>query len=203
MIICKQVASPFLGKKPFNLFIKMGQSRPLFVYFRPFHITISIIQIEKSLDGVIGIQTWCHKMVGADKTIELWRPPFICTYYSVFFDSQSFGTITFVLKGVGLFSKQEDPHHKGKYHSVACLQFDWFGLTCFTTNNYFLVFLKNGPSPAYFQFIFVFSCTNFTTNISEKCPSSIQCWDSTPRPSEHEYPPITTRPQLSILYFLV
>ena len=29
-------------------FLKMGQSRPLFVYFRPFLITISIIQIEKA-----------------------------------------------------------------------------------------------------------------------------------------------------------
>ena len=71
MIICKQVASPFLGKKPFNLFIKMGQSRPLFVYFRPFHITISIIQIEKSLDGVLGIQTCGRGMVVADETTEL------------------------------------------------------------------------------------------------------------------------------------
>ena len=35
----------------------MGQSRHLFVYFRPFLITISIIQIEKSLDGVLGIRT--------------------------------------------------------------------------------------------------------------------------------------------------
>ena len=37
--------------------LKMCQSRPLFVYFRPFLIKISIIQIEKSLDGVLGIQT--------------------------------------------------------------------------------------------------------------------------------------------------
>ena len=35
----------------------MGQSRPLFVYFRHFHDTISIIQIEKSVDGVLGIRT--------------------------------------------------------------------------------------------------------------------------------------------------
>ena len=33
---------------------KMGQSRPLFVYFRYFLITISII--EKSIDGVLGIE---------------------------------------------------------------------------------------------------------------------------------------------------
>ena len=53
----------------------MGQSRPLFVYFRPFLNTISIIQIDKSQDGVLGIQTHSHMMVGADKTTELWRPP--------------------------------------------------------------------------------------------------------------------------------
>ena len=38
-------------------FFKMGQSRPLFVYFCPFLITISLIQIVKSIDGVLGIQT--------------------------------------------------------------------------------------------------------------------------------------------------
>ena len=53
----------------------MGQSRPLFVYFRRFLITISIIKIEKSLDGVLGIQTRGCRMVGADKTMELWQPP--------------------------------------------------------------------------------------------------------------------------------
>ena len=35
-------------------------------------MTISIIQIEKSLDGVLGIRTWGRKMVGADETTELW-----------------------------------------------------------------------------------------------------------------------------------
>ena len=53
----------------------MGQSRPLFVYFRYFLITISIIQIEKSIDGVLGIQTRGHRTVGTDETTELWRPP--------------------------------------------------------------------------------------------------------------------------------
>ena len=52
----------------------MGQSRPLFVYFHYFLITISIIQIEKSVDGVLGIQTQGRRMVGADKTTELLRP---------------------------------------------------------------------------------------------------------------------------------
>ena len=36
----------------------MGQSRPLFAYFRSFliPITILIIKIEKSVDGVLGIR---------------------------------------------------------------------------------------------------------------------------------------------------
>ena len=53
----------------------MGQSQPLFVYFRYFLATISIIQIEKSIDGVLGIRTRGRRMVGADETTELWRPP--------------------------------------------------------------------------------------------------------------------------------
>ena len=39
----------------------------------------------------------------------------------------------------------------------------------------------------------------------KKCLPSIQCWDSNPRPSEYESPPITTRPGLppSIVYLLL
>ena len=48
----------------------MGQSQPLFVYFCSFLVIISI-QIEKSKDGVLGIQTRGHRMIGADKTTEL------------------------------------------------------------------------------------------------------------------------------------
>ena len=59
----------------------MGQSRPLFVfYFRSFLVTISI-QIEKSKDGVLGIRTQGRRMVGADKTTELWRPPRVTVNY--------------------------------------------------------------------------------------------------------------------------
>ena len=63
----------------------MGQFRPLFVYFRYFIITISIIQIEERVDGVLGIRTRGGRMVCADKTMDLWQPPFsfftnvICT----------------------------------------------------------------------------------------------------------------------------
>ena len=46
----------------------MGQNRPLFVYFRYFLITTSII--EKSIDGVLGIRTLGRGMVGADETME-------------------------------------------------------------------------------------------------------------------------------------
>ena len=60
-----------LIKWPIHVFFKkMGQSRPLFVYFRSFLV---LIQIEKSVDGVLGIQTWGRMMVGADKTTELWQ----------------------------------------------------------------------------------------------------------------------------------
>ena len=55
-------------------FFLMGQSRPFFVYFHSFPVTIST-QIEKSIDGVLGIRTRGRRMVGADETTELWRPP--------------------------------------------------------------------------------------------------------------------------------
>ena len=42
-----------------------------FVYLRYFLETISIVQIEKSVDGVLGIQTQDRRMVGADETTEL------------------------------------------------------------------------------------------------------------------------------------
>ena len=41
--------------------------------------------------------------------------------------------------------------------------------------------------------------SSFQTNITNVkiCPSSMRCWDSNSRPSEHEYPHITTRPVCS------
>ena len=32
-------------------------------------------KLKKSVDGVLGIQTQGRRMVGGDKTTELWRPP--------------------------------------------------------------------------------------------------------------------------------
>ena len=57
----------------FNIFVANPAS---FVYFRPStnsSITVSIttIQIEKSVDGVLRIQTQDHRMVGTDKKKEL------------------------------------------------------------------------------------------------------------------------------------
>ena len=60
-------------------------------------------------------------------------------------------------------------------------------------------FFKIGqPRPlfVYFQSFQTNIITIFTTNICEKCPSSIRCRDSNPRPSERESLPITTRPGL-------
>ena len=57
-------------------FLKKWASPGLFfVYFRSILVNISITQIEKSIDGVLGIQTRGHRMVGTDEYTELWRPP--------------------------------------------------------------------------------------------------------------------------------
>ena len=51
----------------------MEQSWPLFRYSRPFlsQIIISIVQIEKNVDGVLGFEPGA---TGWDKTPELWYP---------------------------------------------------------------------------------------------------------------------------------
>ena len=56
---------------------KLANPGLLSVYFRSFLVTISI-QIEKSVDGVLGIRTWGRRTVGADETTELWRPSYNC-----------------------------------------------------------------------------------------------------------------------------
>ena len=57
---------------------------------------------------------------------------------------------------------------------------------------------KIGPASfiMYFRYFQTNTTTNFITNICEKCPSSMRCWDSNARPLECESPPITTRPGL-------
>ena len=60
-----------LGLHLFKIWANPGL---FFVYFHHFHIT-NQLQIEKSVDGVLGIQTQGRRMVDADETTELWRPP--------------------------------------------------------------------------------------------------------------------------------
>ena len=66
-------------------------------------------------------------------------------------------------------------------------------------------FTRKKIKAASFSFIFVLSNKNynFYSKYMWKCPSSIWCWNSNPRPSEHESPPITTRPGLPPLNVLV
>ena len=67
------------------------------------------------------------------------------------------------------------------------------------SRSYLRFFLKIGPTPASFLFIFgLFKQTiQFLQQINvKKCPSSIRRWDSNPRPLERESTPITTRPGL-------
>ena len=52
----------------------MGKSRPLFVYFRSFHIPIQLTNIQFELyrlkkHGVLGTRTRGGKMEGADESI--------------------------------------------------------------------------------------------------------------------------------------
>ena len=60
-----------------------------------------------------------------------------------------------------------------------------------------LLFLKNGPTLASFESVFVFQkhIIIFPTNrYVKKCPSSIRCRYSNLQPLKHESSPITTRP---------
>ena len=57
------------------LFFKMGQSRPVFCLFSFFSCCNFNNTNWKSIDGVLGIQTWGCRMVGADETTELWWMP--------------------------------------------------------------------------------------------------------------------------------
>ena len=69
----------------------MGQTRPIFNYFCSFHMTNLTIH-DKSIDGLLGTQTWGSMMVGADESTELWHHPwkeFVVAYF--------FGNIVFAI----------------------------------------------------------------------------------------------------------
>ena len=60
----------------------MGQSRPLFVYFRSFQMTN--LAINNLIGNVLGIRTQGGRMVDEDKSTELWRhPKSIANVYTV------------------------------------------------------------------------------------------------------------------------
>ena len=63
-----------------------------------------------------------------------------------------------------------------------------------------IVFLKKWAIPGLFFVYFRSFQTNINTILQQinvkKCPSSIRRWDSNPWPSDHESPPINTRPGL-------
>ena len=56
-----------VGSRGLHCFKKWANP-DLFFVFCPFLITISIILIEESIDGVLRIRIQGHRMVGADKT---------------------------------------------------------------------------------------------------------------------------------------
>ena len=60
-------------------------------------------------------------------------------------------------------------------------------------NDSFFLFL-NGPTPASFSIFSNKHHYNFYNKYVKKCPSSIWCRDSNPRPSDRESLPKTTRP---------
>ena len=67
-------------------------------------------------------------------------------------------------------------------------------------------FLKMGhPQPLFclFSSIQINIFTIFTTNICEKCPSSIHCWDLNSPLSVHDSPQMTTRPGLPPICFSI
>ena len=59
----------------------MGQTRPLFVYFRTFHnektnaYSTNLTVNDKSIDGALGTRTRGGRTEGADESTELWRNP--------------------------------------------------------------------------------------------------------------------------------
>ena len=80
------------------------------------------------------------------------------------------------------------------------MKIEHFGNFFLIERQKFYFFFNNGPTPASFIGYFLPFQANiisiFITNICEKCPSSIWCRDSNPRPLERESTPVTTKPGL-------
>ena len=86
---------------------------------------------------------------------------------------------------------RKQPLYQLSHNHCPCLE-----LLCVDNQLCSSSFLKIDNSWPIFHLFSSFQTTIITTNKCEKCPSSIQCWDSNQWPLAHESPPITTRPRL-------
>ena len=76
-------SNPVIDNFLFIYCLKNGTIPASFCLFSLFIDTISIIQIDKSIDRVLGIWTRGRRMVGADETMEVWRAPLVIPNLSV------------------------------------------------------------------------------------------------------------------------
>ena len=75
----------FLFQLCVHHFFKMGQSRPLFVYYRLIYMTqINYINWQKH--SVLWIQTQGGRMEGVYESTELWRHPCVCIIFKLIYD---------------------------------------------------------------------------------------------------------------------
>ena len=72
---CVTIQLKGLRPSPYTIVFWMGQSQPLFVYFRLFYKTQTKYNLIKSIDGVLGTQTRGGRIEGADKSTDLWWHP--------------------------------------------------------------------------------------------------------------------------------
>ena len=98
---------------------------------------------------------------------------------------------------------QDGRHRRIQWVMMAAQSIKWkTGLTHILRYPGLEFFLKNGPSPASFFVDFWSSLNKHQYNLKrfnvKKCPSNIWLRDLNPRPSEHEFSPITTRPGLLV-----
>ena len=72
---CVTIQLKGLRPSPYTIVFWMGQSQPLFVYFRLFYKTQTKYNLITSIDGVLGTQTRGGRIEGADKSTDLWWSP--------------------------------------------------------------------------------------------------------------------------------
>ena len=125
----------------------MGQSRPLFVYLHYFLDSISIIQIENSIDGVVGIRTQGRRWLAQTKPQSYGGHPrmyvlkWLILKFCHVFSNYILQKNGWLQQVVGLEDKQADHQttrcqiHPGN-QKLFSLQ--WFQLDCFAKKLFFL-----------------------------------------------------------------